>query len=914
MAGDRTVAFIFELIDRFSPMAQRLGQAAASAEKMIMGMGRSADAAERSINTLAANQGRVAQSFERSARAAREAERANELYYKSAARQERMQLQMLERHQAKQQLIASGQLPGAAGRRHAGAMDMMNAYVGFTMAQGLQTGFGKFLDDANLQRVGRQKMGLVGFKGDLMRDAEQAASAMSKKYGNLSKGEVFEMLHEGVAIHGNAHESIANIEQQAKLMSFISAYEGGKHSMHGGKTFREVQAWIKSMEMKGTLNETDPAKRKQMIDDYVQAGMAIKVAYPSSQLNLTDMLLMQKRAGTAWYNLSDEFRFGYAPAMAQERGGQIVGTALMSSFASIRGGKKLSKAELATMRQYGLLDSKSGRWTDEFQKTWANNPFLAAEDIAGRVARAKHLDPHDDKQKEQLSNELTKAFSWLFPNRTASTQFLDLVFNNENFKKHAEYMSLVRKEMKEIEKAAENGSVFYASTKGGAEASAGKQWHNLMAAIGGPMLDPYIVRMNKFASGFNRLSEGLTSFWKNNPGIAASVGSGSTMALGLLTGIAGLAGVGFLLGGLKMGLGMVPGLGLIGGAARMGAGVAAGGLTLPLAVASVAAQAMMMRGSAAAAVPLAGGASSRMIAGMTAAGRAAEVVAPLWLRVARMFSWVGLAGYGAYSLYENRDRLRAFGRDASNVGQNAYYMRLFSGDTMQAINKMLSKYDLPPLDVSSIQKALSTAGQLIMQAAQKLLNTDIGKFIRFQMGLMSFKDFYGDNPRNSPWLDGASEEMIRKVEAKVAAEKIKERNDEFAGYYDKFGRTYWNDPLSTMIQREQNPRFYGSASVIADLQRYGDPDYLAGKGGGYLGGFSASAANIDFGSAARGEGMREIAIRTEVTQATPLNGQVTVRVEGTVNGPVNGGGTANVTGAVQAKSDASRGESAPAGK
>lgn len=880
MAGDRTVAFIFELVDRFSPMAQRLGQAAANAEKLIMGMGRSANQAERSMNTLAVNQGRVAQSFERSARAAREAERANQLYYNSAARMERMQLAMLERHQAKQQLIASGQLPGghARGMRQQGIMDMMNAYVGFQMVQGMQVGFGKFLDDANEQRLARTKMGMVGFKGGLMGDADRIATALSGKYKNLSKADILEQLYEGVAIHGDAHHALENVEAQTKLASFLQGFQGGAHGNRSKEWNREVFAAIKSMEMYGVLNTHDEETKKRDIESYLGSMMAMKALY-GDQAKIGEYLTTQRRAGMSFYRFDENFRMNVLPALVQEAGGATTGQQAMTAYQTIAGGTKLRKDQMKYLKKYGLLEGD--RFAKSFQKMFTDDPTIAAANLLERAE--KIYGKNDPKLMDKLLDDL----GHMAPNRNMAQFFANLLRNKDNIHKHVQAMKQVRIEMDKIAK----GEFFAATTKAGAEASFTKQWHNLMAALGGPMLDPYIQRMNSFADTLHKLSNGLSDLFKSNPAVGKMFGQGSNIALTGLTALMAGAAAGFLFGGLKAGLGMLPGAGLLMKAGTLGSGAAAGGAMLPLAMAS-----------------------SRMIAGMTAAAKAAEVVAPLWLRVARMFSWVGLAGYGAYSLYENRDRLRAFGRDASNVGQNAYYMRLFSGDTMQAINKMLSKYDLPPLDVSSIQKALSTAGQLIMQAAQKLLNTDIGKFIRFQMGLMSFKDFYGDNPRNSPWLDGASEEMIRKVEAKVAAEKIKERNDEFAGYYDKFGRTYWNDPLSTMIQREQNPRFYGSASVIADLQRYGDPDYLAGKGGGYLGGFSASAANIDFGSAARGEGMREIAIRTEVTQATPLNGQVTVRVEGTVNGPVNGGGTANVTGAVQAKSDASRGESAPAGK
>ena len=850
----------------------------------ISRMGAAANTAESSINRLASTQARVANSFDKSARSVSNAERANELYYKSAARIEKMQVAMMERHQARQGLIAAGQLPGhvtTPARQNAG-MSLMNAWAGFQLLGSAQHGFSSFLNLADAEYMGRKKMGMVGFKGDLMDRAEDAVKAMSRKYGNLSRGEIYEMLHEGVAIHGTADESIKNIEQQAKLMSFMEAFEGGKHKGTAGSTFREVQAWIKSMEMKGVLNEKDPAKRQQMIDDYVQAGMAIKAAYPSSQLRLGDMLLMQKRAGTAWYNLSDEFRFGYAPAMAQERGGQIVGTALMSAFASIRGGKKLSHNELKAMGEFGLVDGKTGRWTDDFQKKWADNPYLAAQDLVERVAKKNGLDPHNEAQKKELEEKLTKSFSWLFPNRTASTQFLDLAFNSENFKKHAEYMALVRKEMAEIDRLAKEGKVFYAGTKIGAETSLGKQLGNLGAAIGKPIEPVYISRTNAMANAVNRVAEGVNGFFKAHPAAAKVFGSTAMNVAAGIGGLAALAGVGLLVGVAKAGFGA---LGIGGAVARVGIAGAAGGLPAMAGAAALMAAPMMLGTSASHVKKLgaeAAAASDRMIKGMSAAGKAAESAGFL-SRLGRFGLWGGLAAGAGMLAYQNRDSLAGFGSGAMEFGRRAYLFRLFSEDTAEIINNMFKnlKLDVPKLDFSSVQKAIESIASVLASVGAKLWD-----HIAFQMGLRSFAEHYGANGENIPsWATPAER---AKIMGRILAD------NHAAMFNDSDAGTPYNGPMWSRLARMNNASFVAQPGFGAEVQAWGA-----------------------LPSVPQSEAQKEVSIRStvEVNPGTPLTGQVTVTIDpskitaamAAIAGEVRNA----VTGATQGSSNANRGESSP---
>jgi len=435
--------------------------------------------------------------------------------------------------------------------------NMMSAGIVGYMGIHAVKGMGHFLDHANEQMMAKQKMAMVGFKGELMTEADHIATALSGKFKNLSKADVLSQLYEGVAIHGDAKHAIENVEAQVKLSSFLQAWDGGKHAGRAGDWNREVFAAIKSMEMFGVLNETSEEKKTADINNYLGAMMSMKTLY-GDQAKLSEYLTMQRRAGASFYRLSDEFRFGILPAMIQERGGATVGQQLMTGFQTIIGGTKLRKSQINAMKSYGIYDEKSGRFSKDFGDSYLHNPFETAQILASEVAKKHSLDTSKAGDLEKLKDVLTKDIGWLFPNRNAAGEFMDMIMNSKNFMKHAEALKDVRKEMDAIAK----GEFFAAKTWGGAQASVSKQWGNLLSELGGPMMAPAMAGLNGLASAFNNATGSVHAWVAANPDMAATMGKVATWGTAGLAAAAGLAAVGFAVKALGSGLGAL-GLGRV---------------------------------------------------------------------------------------------------------------------------------------------------------------------------------------------------------------------------------------------------------------------------------------------------------------------------------------------------------------
>lgn len=873
-------------------MAARLGQSAANAKMQIMGMGQAANAAEAGVNRMAATQARLAGAFDRSARSVANAKRANDLYFQSANRIEKQQIAMLERHQARQGLINAGLLPSGAGgltMRQQGMHQMMTGMVGFGIAMGLQTGFSKWLDTANVQTMARTKMGMVGYKGDLLAQADARASELSRKYKNVSKGDILEQMYEGVAIYGDAGHALQYVETQTRLASFLQGFQGGAHGHRSKEWQREVFAAIKSMEMYGILNEHDEVKKAKDIEDYAGSMMAMKALY-GDQAKISEYLTTQRRSGMSFYRFGENFRLNVLPALVQEAGGATTGQQAMTAYQTIAGGTILRKGtQIPMLRKYGLYDKKTGRFKQDFIDKFVDDPTVAAADL---IERAEKLyGKNDPKLIDKLLSDLGK----MAPNRNMAQFFANMIRNKDNIHKHIEAMKLARKELEAIAK----GEFFAAKTKAGADGSVSSQWQNLMASLGGPMVEPYIARMNKFAGTLNWLSESANKLFRGKDGNATGAGKafGEAGMIGLmgLGGIAALAAGGFLIGGLRMGLGMLPGMGLLGGAARAAMPVALG---------------------------VGGGAAGGLAA--AAAGGAAVVAVSNVGKMARAFgglaTMVGVAGHGIHTFHRvvnrygvghefeklmgpmarltgylkttlwgygltqagmwgwrNRDWLMQTGQEAYQAGRSTFVYSSFSEEAQKALNKLFG--DMPALDFSSVQAAVDSIGKSMLGFAKDL--GPIMAFIGHQLGLSGYADRYGKNGENIPsWY---SEEERRKVMARIRAENAARPPDYVVPGSD-----------GGVVFRNMKPGFNPSAPSAPMM----------------LPGFSAAAQGmIDAGAAPKGEGMREIAVRTfvDITQSTPLSGSVTVKVDASGMKTES----ANVTGAVQGKSNASRGESAP---
>lgn len=905
MASAHSVEFIFHLIDKFTPVASQLANAARRSAESLAAMGKTANSAESAVNKMAAGQQRVANAFNQSARAIRESDRAHQLWVKNANQVERMQLQMLNRHQAKQGLVAAGMLPGQNGRHsnRSVTMDMMNAYYGFQMAGEIRNSWSHFIDIPNAQFDARRKMAFVGFKGDLLNEADVRASSLSRKYRNLSKADVLEQLYEGVAIHGDARHALDNIEAQSKLASFLQSWEGGKHAHNTKAWNREVFSAIKSMEMFGVLNNHDEAAKSKDINNYLGAFMSMKALY-GDQARIGEYLTMQRRAGSSFYNLSDEFRFGVLPAILMEKGGSTVGQQIMTGFQSVVGGKKLSKNEMATMRGYGLMGS-DGRWVSSLVDAYKHDGMEAMKIITGAVARKHGLDLKDPSQREKLKDMLPREMSWLFPNRNAASYLIDMFMNEQNYKKHAHALMEVRKEMERIA----NGEFFAARTKGGAEASVAKQWENLMAAIGGPIVEPYIERMNNWAASLNRISEAVAGFFQRNPAAAKMFGTGAVVGVGALASVAALAAGGFVLAGLRTGLGLLMGGGAFAAAAKM-----APAMMVPAAAArgAMAMAPAALAGAAAATAATRVGLLSRVFSGLAAAvGLSGRSLRWFHMVVNGMMGVAGrmarvlkttLAGFGLALAIEN---WRSIVTLVSDLYTSIRYFGIVSKESGEAFKKFIESVtgiDLSLPTLTSFKEIIEAIVKAMSDLDGYLETSGFKDWVGLNLGLRSFTEVYGldekgnVNPQGNKWFNKAPQDVQKRILKRIEEEKpwwleeSKRRADDRAldermraqpTEVEKFFK-WWNGPSAPPVERWTEPP--------PTIKTWSD---MVGK----------------MGNIPQSEAQREINIRTQVdvTQRIPLTGEVNVKVDASGIGR----GTAPVTGAAQGQADAPRGESAP---
>lgn len=551
MAG-RVVEYIFQLVDKFSKNAADIAKSAMGAEKNIHGMGAAANAAEKKVrgaaaaikemnakavaaNPAMANAVKIMKGYGEAGEAASRSVRT--------VTQAHREIGMLQKEAKLNAKYAGGGLGGGM------LGGMAEAWFGADMIIQAAKGVGKFLDAADHQMTAKTKMRFVGFKGELMTQADELATQLSKKYPNISKGDVLDQFYEGVAIHGDAKHALENVEAQTRLASFLQGFEGGKHGKNSKEWTREVFAAIKSMEQFGILNEHDPAKKTADISGYLGSLMSMKALY-GEQAKIQEYLTAQRRAGASFYRLSEEFRFGYLPAMVQEQGGSTVGQQLMTAFQTIVGGTKLSKNQLSAMNKYGMIDPKTGRFAQRFVDSYLKSPFETAQFVAADVAKKNKLNMNDATQRERLKDILVREMGWLFPNRNAASRMLDMFMNDKNYRKHAEGLIAVKHELDAIAK----GEFFAAKTRAGAEGSIAKQFENLMGALGGPLYQPYLDRLNGMAGVFNRLSQSIGRLTDRHPRASGMVGTAAMYGLGALGALAGAGALGGLGRGIAWGL------------------------------------------------------------------------------------------------------------------------------------------------------------------------------------------------------------------------------------------------------------------------------------------------------------------------------------------------------------------------
>lgn len=556
-----------------------------SIEQAMKAIGASASTMAKQVNAAEAaiqRSGRVgATAMNAHSRAALDAARANELYYKSAARIEKMQVAMLERAQAKKGLIDSGMMPPPGGKTSLWQRGV-EAWMGYHLAKGVLHGVDSAISKAGDVDALREKM-KYALGGDTATVDRAYAKAfdLSGKYRNTSVEENLKIIDD---LRANLPEHMDKIIGEAaepfvKMHGFFKAWEGGKHAGHAEKALGDISAAIRAGELTGNLTS-------DLLNQHTQSLAVARVLF-GDKFKVQQYFQGTQLAATALSAADRTFQYVDFPVLMQRlsSGGA---TSLATAFQKLIGGTRVSQGMAENWRALGLVDMNqvmlnkdkivasqlSGRAWLKDSNAYANNltdalmtKVVPALEKTGKVARlpgqelAKawkagdvdkitHLMEMFRKDPRNMA-DLTRAMTGLGYDRNAAKAMEEIVIGSASILRDRERALQILKEFENYQS--------YDKAKQGIASQANRFW----LALTGKEFTPWVTKnLDKVSDGFKRLGDAVNSNPALRSGIKwAAVGTGALMAAGALralatyTGLSGglalaWAGVGKLAGGL----------------------------------------------------------------------------------------------------------------------------------------------------------------------------------------------------------------------------------------------------------------------------------------------------------------------------------------------------------------------------
>jgi len=401
-------------------------------------------------------------------------------------------------------------------------------------------GLTKLVDKGNeLVRI-QQNMAQAGVKATEIQEAYAKAWQMTGKYQNVGAAEALKVINEGRMTFGSQHLSTAHAEDFIRMISFLKAYQGGRHGANAANFESEAIAAMKSGEIAGKIMPEEMA-------EHVKQLTAMRVAY-GDQLKIGQYLTAQRAAGVALRNAGDDFRYGMFPALVQENG-PGAGVMLMTAFNKIVAGTGNRTKSLEHMADIGLLNSsqleydKIGRVKGLKDPSAILNNRDAALNFGSWVM--KTFKPLLDAKTRDPIRE-AQMISAMFPDRNAAKAITEVLQQFSKLSKDAQQMVAARQALNE-------GRYLDESWEGQKQAFE-EQWNNLMQALGSPLVKSateILKDMNKHLAGFSQwasLKENASSIEAVGKGLAiigAALTAGGAAAL-----IAALGPAGWLVAGI----------------------------------------------------------------------------------------------------------------------------------------------------------------------------------------------------------------------------------------------------------------------------------------------------------------------------------------------------------------------------
>lgn len=586
MAGGGGLQYIWELIDKISPVLAKVDKAVAQSTAKVEGLKKSAAGLDTVMGKEVAGLEKAAKAAERYAKSVEQvqkrsadAHRSMESQFRAGGRygpfseywyQQQRAIEAANREGdafwSKQRARAGGSGGGMGGGvlmdprgrlRHrngrfapmGGGPGMIEAAVGGHYVWGGLKRVGRILASEDILHIQRQ-MKSAGVAESDITAARAEATRVAALFPNVSTSEALDLASDLRAIfpaHGDkSSQAIAteHLAAVAKKMSFLRSYEGGKHAATGDAALKEMMAGARSAEMFG---KTSPEEFSRFLD----WAIASKTAFGKT-LSLQQMNTAQRQAVTSLMNVDEKFRFGAFNALVQTMG-QRAGTALQSYSQKIVSGLNWKKGGLAELAGLGLA-GPDGKPNEALARLASKDPTQAVMQMVGAI-KAKY---GDDPIKLQQS------LARLMGERTAAAFPMEVVQNLARLESMWKQVEAAY----EAQRKAEGGGWFGASA--GTEITAiSKAWDDLRNKMTEPINPAVIWGLQKV----RETMKGLGDFFEKHPVIAGA--AASTLALGATA--ATLAGIRLGWGMLRYGPAALAALAGAGGAGLgAGAGAAAG--------------------------------------------------------------------------------------------------------------------------------------------------------------------------------------------------------------------------------------------------------------------------------------------------------------------------------------------------
>ncbi|WP_139143504.1 phage tail protein [Janthinobacterium sp. HH104] len=423
---------------------------------------------------------------------------------------------------AKQQRVTNATQHAGQLRNKAGNLAMAGAGATATGAV-IGAPVVKGLNEAKHYQTEVGRVNALGL-GDKV-SAEAVAFARNMKTYGTSQLDNLQLMRDGMSAFADVHHAEMVAPTLAKMKFANHAFFG---EAEGADNERKFMDMLKVIELRGGLESKEKFEAQANIVQQVITATGGRVG-PNEWLN------MIKTGGIAAKGLKDDAFYYQMEPLVQEMSGNRVGTSLMSAYQNLYQGRT-TKRSAKKLEEFGLIGDKSKVTHDKAGQLSFLNPgaLLGAELFRENQFEwlEKVLLPQLAKKGIKDKNQVLDAIGSIFSNRTASNLYSQMYLQRGQIHKN-EKLNRGAADIGRLEKLGRDSAA-------GKELEAQSKLANLKLTMGEKILPLYAQGLEMAISAVQRLN----GFMERNP----------TVAKGMITAFAVLAGLLLVLGPLMLGI------------------------------------------------------------------------------------------------------------------------------------------------------------------------------------------------------------------------------------------------------------------------------------------------------------------------------------------------------------------------